>query len=60
MAQARCVLGLRGWAKKPQLDELWPLKPQRPENFVLTYKVGGNESEAFRFEAGVDIYGDGV
>ena len=49
MEQGRTEHGLRGWAPRPQLDELWPGRLERPENFVLTYTVDGAEVEAFRF-----------
>jgi hypothetical protein len=59
MEQARSVLGLRGCVQPPQLQDLWPSLGDRSEHFVLTYKVGEEDVEAFRFAADADIYGDG-
>ena len=59
MEQARSVLGLRGWAQPPQLGDLWPMKAESSEHFVLTYKIDDTVVEAFRFAANADIFGDG-
>ena len=59
MEQARTQLGLRGWAQRPRLSELWPGRHEAPDSFVLTYAIDEREVEAFRFAPDANIFGDG-